>query len=160
MHISLIEFKFCPDPTTNSEVICSSASKQSMYNVLTTLALSFLIGSFSFLQLSRELAGLEFQKNMFPLFSVVIDLFLFKLQITRECIISWMDSKVSQLEPQTADLYINPYFERMVNQIYPPELQLNKANTSDTEAPFLDLHLSIYNGFVSSKIYYKDDDSF
>ena len=28
----------------------------------------------------------------------------------------------------------NPYFERMVNQIYPPELQLNKANTSDTEA--------------------------
>ena len=27
----------------------------------------------------------------------------------------------------------------MVNRIYPPELQLNKANTSDTEAPFLDL---------------------
>ena len=52
----------------------------------------------------------------------------------------------------------NPYFEGMVNQIYPPELQLNKANTSDTEAPFLDLHLSISNGFVSSKIYYKRDD--
>ena len=34
-----------------------------------------------------------------------------------------------------------PYFEGMVNQIYPPELQLNKANTSDTEAPFLDLRL-------------------
>ena len=33
------------------------------------------------------------------------------------------------------------------------ELQLNKANTSDTEAPFLDLHLSISNGFVPSKIY-------
>ena len=30
----------------------------------------------------------------------------------------------------------NPYFEGMVNQIYPPELQLNKANTSDTEGPF------------------------
>ena len=29
----------------------------------------------------------------------------------------------------------NPYFEGMVNQIYPPELQLNKAYTSDTEAP-------------------------
>ena len=43
----------------------------------------------------------------------------------------------------------------MVNQIYPSELQLNKANTSDTEAPFLDLHLSISNGFVSSKIYDK-----
>ena len=29
-----------------------------------------------------------------------------------------------------------PYFECMVNQIYPPELQLNKASFSDTEAPF------------------------
>ena len=52
----------------------------------------------------------------------------------------------------------NPYFEGMVNQIYPSELQLNKANTSDTEAPFLDLHLSISNGYVSSKIYDKRDD--
>ena len=34
----------------------------------------------------------------------------------------------------------------MVNQIYPLELQLNKANISDTEAPFLDLHLSVANG--------------
>ena len=30
----------------------------------------------------------------------------------------------------------NPYFEQMVGQIYPTELQLNKANPSDTEAPF------------------------
>ena len=30
----------------------------------------------------------------------------------------------------------NPCFEEMVNQIYPPELQLNTANTSDTETPF------------------------
>ena len=52
----------------------------------------------------------------------------------------------------------NPYFEGMVNQIYPPELQLNKANITDTEAPFLDLHLSVANGFVSSKIYDKRDD--
>ena len=46
----------------------------------------------------------------------------------------------------------------MFNRIYPPELQLNKANTSDTEAPFLDLYLSISNGFVSSKIYDNRDD--
>ena len=51
----------------------------------------------------------------------------------------------------------NPYFESMANRIYPLELQLNKANTSDTEAPFLDLHLSISNGFVSYKIYDKRD---
>ena len=52
----------------------------------------------------------------------------------------------------------NPYFEKMVGQIYPTELQLNKANSSDTEAPFLDLNLSITNGIVSSKIYDKRDD--
>ena len=46
----------------------------------------------------------------------------------------------------------------MVNQIFPAELQLNKANTSDTEASCLDLHLSISNGFVSFKIYDKRDD--
>ena len=46
----------------------------------------------------------------------------------------------------------------MVNQIYQPELQLNKANTSDTEAPLLDLHLYTINGSVSSKIYDKRDD--
>ena len=52
----------------------------------------------------------------------------------------------------------NPYFKGMVNQIYPSELQLSKANTSATEPPFLDLYLSISNGFVSSKIYDKRDD--
>ena len=46
----------------------------------------------------------------------------------------------------------------MVSQIYPSELQLNKANTSDTEAAFLDLHLSISNDIVSTKIYDKRDD--
>ena len=52
----------------------------------------------------------------------------------------------------------NPYFEPLVGQIYPTELQLNKANSSDPEAPFLDLNLSITNGIVSSKIYHKRDD--
>ena len=48
--------------------------------------------------------------------------------------------------------YNNPYFEQMVGQIYPTELQLNKANSSDTVGPFLDLNLSITYGIVSSKI--------
>ena len=46
----------------------------------------------------------------------------------------------------------------MVDQICPTELQLNKANSSDTEASFLDLNLSITNGIVSSNIYDKRDD--
>ena len=45
----------------------------------------------------------------------------------------------------------------MVSQIYPSE-PLNTANTSDTEAAFLDLHLSISYDIVSIKIYDKRDD--
>ena len=52
----------------------------------------------------------------------------------------------------------NHNFEQMVGPMYPTELQLNKANYSDTEAPFLDLTLSITNGMVSSNIYDKRDD--
>ena len=45
-----------------------------------------------------------------------------------------------------------------MDRIYPTELQLNRANSSDTEAPFLDLNLCISNGTVSTKIYDKRDD--
>ena len=40
----------------------------------------------------------------------------------------------------------------MVDRIYPTELQLDKADSSDTEAPFFDLNLRIANGTVSTKI--------
>ena len=45
----------------------------------------------------------------------------------------------------------------MVNQIYPSELQLNKANLYDTEAPFLDLHDDFRWGFLS-KFYWRHYD--
>ena len=44
----------------------------------------------------------------------------------------------------------NKFFDKMVNCIYPSELQLNKANVSDAEAFFLDLHLSISGCFVKT----------
>ena len=50
---------------------------------------------------------------------------------------------------------INVYFDNMVSQIYPSKLQLNNVDTSDTEAAFLDLHLSISIDIVSTKIYDK-----
>ena len=53
----------------------------------------------------------------------------------------------------------NVYFDNMVSQIYPSELQLNNGNTSDEEAAFLDLHSSISNDIVSPKIYDKCDDN-
>ena len=52
----------------------------------------------------------------------------------------------------------NIYFDQMMDRIYPTELQLNRANSSDIEAHFLDLNLCISNGTVSTKIYDKRDD--
>ena len=51
----------------------------------------------------------------------------------------------------------NDYFDNMVSQIYLSELHLNKSNTTDKEAAFLDLYLSISNDIVSTKIYNKRD---
>ena len=53
---------------------------------------------------------------------------------------------------------VHIYFDNIVSQIYPSELQLNKANISDTEVSFLDLHFSISNDIVSTKLYDKRDD--
>ena len=53
MHESLDEFKFRPDTTTNFRVISPCESEKLMYNVVNTLAPSFLTGSSSFLQVAR-----------------------------------------------------------------------------------------------------------
>ena len=52
------------------------------------------------------------------------------------------------IQPRYLDDLLNidntvPILTGMVNQIYPSELQLNKANSSDTEAQFLDFHLTV-----------------
>ena len=52
----------------------------------------------------------------------------------------------------------NPYFEQMVSQKSPTELQLNNANSFSTVAPVLYLYFSILNGIVSPKIYNKQYD--
>ena len=52
----------------------------------------------------------------------------------------------------------NIHVEQMVDRIYPAEFKLNEANSSDTEAPVLDVNFSINNGTVSTKIYDKRDD--
>ena len=43
MHKNLDEFEFQPDPVTDYEVTCPSASEKSMYNVVNILAPPFLI---------------------------------------------------------------------------------------------------------------------
>ena len=96
---------------------------------------------------------------------LVADLFLFCYE--RDFMMSLSDDKQADVIDafNTTSRYLddilninNVYFDNMVSQIYPSELQLNKANASDTEAAFLDLHLSISNDIVSTKIYDKRDD--
>ena len=53
MHESLDEFQFQLDTTIDSRVIYPWASEKSMYNVVNTLAPSFLIGFSLFLQVRR-----------------------------------------------------------------------------------------------------------
>ena len=86
---------------------------------------------------------------------LVADLFLFCYE--RDFMMSLSDDKQADIIDafNTTSGYLDDisnmnsiYFDNMVNQIYPSELQLNKANTSD-----LDLHLSISSNIVSTKIY-------
>ena len=53
MHESLDKFIFQPDTDTNTRVICPCASEKLLYNVVSTLAPSFFIGSSSYLQVTR-----------------------------------------------------------------------------------------------------------
>ena len=113
-------------------------------------------------KLYRQIVGIPMGTNCAPL---VADLFLYCYE--RDFMDSLKhDNQADVIEAfNSTSRYLddllnidNPYFGGMVNQIYPSELQLNKANTTDTESPFLNLHLSIANGLVSSKIYDKRDD--
>ena len=45
----------------------------------------------------------------------------------------------------------NDFFDSMVYRIYHSELELNRANVSDTKASFLDLRFSISDDFVKLK---------
>ena len=127
-------------------------------------ALTFLLDK-SFIQfgtkLYRQVVGIPMRTYCAPL---VADLFLFCYE--RDFMMSLSDDKQADVIDAftTTSRYLddiltinNVYFDNMLSQIYPSELQLNKVNASDTEAPFLDLHLSISNDIVSTKIYAKLD---
>ena len=74
MHESLNGFDIWQNPTTDYGVSCPCAPEKLMYNIVNNLAPSFLIGSYSF------------------------------LQVTRTIIKSGQDSKLSLIGPLTAEL--------------------------------------------------------
>ena len=113
-------------------------------------------------KLYRQVVGIPMGTICAPL---VADLFLFCYE--RDFMLSLSDKNHTDIIEafNSTSRYLddllninNPYFEQMVGQIYSTELQLNKANCSNTEAPVLDFNLSITNGIVSSEIYDKRDD--
>ena len=87
-------------------------------------------------KLYRQIVGIPMGTNCAPL---VADLFLFCYE--RDFMTSLSDVKQAEIIEafKSTSRYLddllnidNPYFEGMVNRIYPPELQLNKANKSLT----------------------------
>ena len=91
-------------------------------------------------KLYRPIVGIPMGTNCAPL---VADMFLFcyetgfMLSLSDNNQIDIIEAFNSTSKYLDDLLNINyPYFEQMVGQIYPFELQLNKANSSDTEAPF------------------------
>ena len=128
-------------------------------------ALTFLLDNFFIrfgTKLYRQVVGIPMGTNCAPL---GVDLFLFCYE--RDFMMSLSDDKQADIIDafNTKSRYLedisninNVYFDNMVSQIYPSERQLNKANTSDTKAVLLDLHLSISNDIISTKIYDKLDE--
>ena len=115
-------------------------------------------------KLVRQIVGIPMGTNCAPL---VADLFLFcygrdvmmSLSVENQSEIIEAFSSTSRYLDDLLNID-NTYFDGLISQIYsppppppfPPELQLNKANSSDTEAAVSDLHLSIVDWFVSCKI--------
>ena len=91
-------------------------------------------------KLYRQVVGIHMGNNCA---SLVADLLLFCYE--RDFMMSLSDDKQADVIDalNTTSRYLddifniyNVYFDNMVSQIYHSELQLNKANTSDTEAAF------------------------
>ena len=120
-------------------------------------ALTFLLDNIKIRfcsKLYRQIVGIPMGNNCAPL---VADLFLFFND--RDFMLSLSeDNQSGVIEAfNTTSRYLddllnidNNFFDSMDSRIYPSILQLNKANVSDVEASFLDLHLSISDGFVKT----------
>ena len=96
-------------------------------------------------KLYRQIVGISMVTNCA---SLIADLFLFCYE--RDFMLSLSDNNETDIIEafKFTSRYLddllnidNPYYEQMVGPIYPTELQLIKANYSDTEAPFFGLEL-------------------
>ena len=109
--------------------------------------------------LCGQVVGIPVGTSCAPL---VADLFLFCYE--RDFMMSLSDDMLADIIDafNTAsgclDGVNNVCLGTVVGQVCPSGLRFDKAYTSDTEAAFLDLHLSISNDIVSANIFDKRDD--
>ena len=102
-------------------------------------------------KINRQTIGILMGTNYAPL---VADLFLFCYERDFMKSLSW-ENQADIIEAfNSTSRYLddllntdNIYFYQMVDRIHPTELQLNTANSSDTDAPFLDLNLHYWYSF-------------
>ena len=110
----------------------------------------------------QQIVGIPMGTNCAPL---IADLFLYCYE--RDFMSNLQKSKRFDLIDKFNDTsrYLddiftndNPAFAEHIPDIYPRELQLNKANTSDTETSFLDLNIKVIGSNFHTSVYEKRDD--
>ena len=136
LHVTIEAYFFSSEPKKYHAWSC-----QNVCDALTFLLDSIFIRFGT--KLCRQVVGIPMGTNCAPL---VANLFLFCYE--RDFMMSLSDDKQADIIDafNTKSRYLddilninNIYFDNMVSQIYPSELQLKKANTSDNKAAFLDL---------------------
>ena len=70
---------------------------------------------------------------------------------------SWLFNSRSMTRINVWLVLNNPEFEKHIPNIYPTELQLNKANTSEKETSFLDLNIKVIGSDVHTSVYDERD---
>ena len=112
----------------------------------------------------QQIVGIPMDTNCAPL---IADLFLFCYERDFMYYLhksKWYDlidmCNVTSPTRYLDDIFAidNPEFEKHIPYIYPTELQLNKANTSDKETSFLGLNIKVIGSDVHTSVYDKCDD--
>ena len=110
----------------------------------------------------QQIVGIPVGTNCSPL---IADLFLYCYE--RDFMSNLQKSKQFDLIDKLNDTsrYLddtftidNPAFAEHIPDLYPWELQLNKANTSDKETSFLDLNVKIIGNNIHTSVYDKRND--
>ena len=107
----------------------------------------------------QQIVGIPMGTNCVPL---IADLFLccYERNFMSDLHKSKRHDLIDMLTIYLDDIFTidNPEFEKYIPDIYPAELQLNKANTLDKETSYLDLNINVLGSDIHTSVYDKSDD--